>query len=433
MDSRRQGQALANVLILTLLTTAFLIAGVRFVTDSLKQGRLNRRDNQIYNVGLAGISHAVSWLRKQATKPVTRFDPRAVAEPDEDTETIAADEQIGLCAEFVLDASTNLWARYEIGRSSNAPARGVFPQGASHPNTTVYPNGIRWVAKDIGKQRGLAAGEAWSIQCKAYTFTKAGGQTFMTDTKRKAILLEAEIRRAAIHTREAALYSFNASTATDTVLLEDAGSGSCTINVLDGIGRPYWSNTDKVTLAGGPIFGTPPLASEKNKSVASDPLFVDPNLAEQLIYVFGTSDLEAVKAMAANVYVNSADLPQPMPANAFTYFDGDLDFDGSPVLGGGGILFVEGDLMIDDGSNLQSFNGLIFTTGKYAQRHKSTVTGGVICGGTAEVHGHGSGKEAVLSYSKDKLDSVASILDDYRLEHATIKVLPDNISPQPTF
>jgi hypothetical protein len=96
-------------------------------------------------------------------------------------------------------------------------------------------------------------------------------------------------------------------------------------------------------------------------------------------------------------------------------------------------LFVEGDLMIDASTTLQQFDGLIFTTGNYAQRHKSTVTGGVMCGGTAEVHGHGASKEATLRYSKAKLDAVSSILDDYRLEHATVKVLPDNLSPQPTF
>lgn len=432
MLSRRRGQALANVLILTLMTTAFLVVGVQFVTDSLKQGRLNRRDNQIYNVGLAGLNHAVSWLRKQATKPVTRFDPRSTTDPDEESETTAVDESIGLCAEFVLDAKANLWARYEIGRSANAPARTGVPVGATHTDTTLYPNGIRWVAQDIGKQRGLAAGEAWAIQCKAYTFTKAGGLTFATDTKRKSLILEAEIRRASINTREAALYCFKQSTAADTVKFDVQGAGSCVVDVLDGIGRPYWCNTNMVTLVGLPGFGTPPLPAEQNKNAATDPLYVDPDLANQLIYVFGTSDLEGVKSMAANVYDNEGDIPQPMPANAFIYFDGNLVFDGSPDLSGGGILFVEGDMKIE-ASTLQSYNGLIFTTGRYDQRHKSTVTGGVICGGTAEVHGHGAGKEASLRYSKDKLDSVASILDDYRLEHATIKVLPDNIRPQPSF
>ena len=66
----RSGQALLNVLLFALVTTAFLTVGTRFVSGALKQGRAAKGDAQVYNVARAGITHAVSWLQKQSVQPV---------------------------------------------------------------------------------------------------------------------------------------------------------------------------------------------------------------------------------------------------------------------------------------------------------------------------------------------------------------------------
>lgn len=416
-----------------IVTTIFLITGTQFVSNSLKAGRAARKDGQLFNVALAGINHAISWLKRQPSQPVTVFDPKAnTNDPDEEPETPPGEEPIGLVNEFLIDAQNNVWGRYEVARSLNAPARSPLPTTGPR-DTTHYPGGIGWYAEDIGRQRGQAAGTVWRFRCRGYVFTKKDGYTVWTDPKARKTTLEAEVRRTTPNFRETALYSFWKNSATNAVKLEAKDPNTLKIDVADGTARPWWTWTDAVTETGTIDYSTPvPLTSLKNQA-SPGPTFVDTNLGGQLQHVFGTSDLEAVKSLADVVADVAAGkpVPQPMPTNKFLYIKGNTTFDGSGLtLDGSGILFVDGDLVIDSGTLEQKWNGLIFTTGTYTQKNKSTVVGAVMAGNKVTMKGE-DGKEAVLRFSENELTLAFSSLAEYRLEHATIKVIDDGATPSP--
>ena len=61
-------------------------------------------------------------------------------------------------------------------------------------------------------------------------------------------------------------------------------------------------------------------------------------------------------------------------------------------------------------------------TGHLQVEKACELTGAVICGGTAEIHGY-DGAPARVLYSKAALDRVNAMLGTYRVARSTIRVL----------
>ncbi|MEB3328257.1 MAG: hypothetical protein VKQ33_03375 [Candidatus Sericytochromatia bacterium] len=423
----RPGIALFQVLIFAAITTIFLVAGVQFVTASLKEGRATRRDSRVYGVALAGISHAVAWLKRQPYQPALVFDPQATGlDADETPDTPAVDEQLGLVHEYPLDPVRQLWGRYEVGRSANAPARGSVTQPGAR-DVTRYPAGVTWVARDIGRQRGAEAGTTWLVRSRGYVFSKADGRTFDTDPGKRALTLEAEVPLVRARHRQAALYGFSPSAATLTA----AAPGTLTLEVLDGSGRPWWLRTTTVTISGTVATGQGALPPLSGQTQVASPTWVDGTAAAQWRHLFGASDLGGVRGLATHAMdLTAGQVLATPPTHAFTYVKGDASFGAGAPLAGSGILFVEGDLTIDGGTVLQAWKGLIVTTGAYTQRHRSTVVGGVVAGGPVTLVGD-TGKEAVLRYSRAELELAMRLVTGYRLDYATVHALDDGAEPSP--
>ncbi|MEB3223028.1 MAG: hypothetical protein VKS61_13205 [Candidatus Sericytochromatia bacterium] len=424
----RPGIALFQVLMFAAITTIFLVAGSQFVMGSLKEGRASRRDSQVYNVALAGINHAVAWLKRQPYQPVQVFDPRATGlDADEAADTPAADEQLGLAYEYPVDSGRQIWGRYEVGRSAAAPARGSVAHAGAR-DATRYPDGVTWVAQDIGRQRGGEAGATWLVRSRGYIFSKADGLTFDTDPAKRSLTLEAEVPLVRARYRQAALYGFSGSAATLTATAPNA----LTLDVLDGTGRPWWLRTTTVTTSGTVATGQAVLPPLSGQTQAASATFVDPTAVNQWRHLFGASDLAAVRGLASQAVDLTAgqSLGAGLATHTFTYVKGNPTFGASPPLSGSGILFVEGDLTIDGGTSLQSWKGMIVTTGAYTQRNRSTVVGGVVAGGAATLVGD-TGKEATLRYSQAELELAMRLVSGYRLDYATVHALEDGVEPSP--
>lgn len=439
MALQRPGMALLNVLLLTLVTTAMLVVGVQFVSSALKQGRQARGDTQVYNVARAGITHAVSWLQKQASQPVLVFDPKSNTQnPEEDPETPSGEEQLGLVSEFEIDPGHNLWGRYEVGRSAQpprpAPARDNLAAG---PHSSLYADPITWTAEDVSAERGgRAAGSVWRVRSRGYVFERPTRLTPFNGPGVRILqkmTLEAEIRRTALVYKEAALYDFvdpAAPASLQGVQVDVHAHGDRTnteLSVADGTGYAYWAGTsliatDRVDWKGGNNVLGPVLAGASNPTSAT---YVSPRLADELRDIFGVPDLGKLKEMAARYYEDPIDLPQPLPTMDFVYVkpnSGVLTFNGTPQLNGGGVLVVEGDLHLKGDTATQRWDGLIFVTGNFEMERACDVTGAVICGGTALIHGY-EGQVARLRYSKATLDRVNAQLSTYRVARSTIRVI----------
>ncbi|MDB5096991.1 MAG: hypothetical protein JWM80_1412 [Cyanobacteria bacterium RYN_339] len=429
---QRSGQALLNVLLFALVTTAFLTVGIRMVVGSLQQGRDAKGDAQVYNVARAGLTHAVSWLQKQPVQPVQVFDPKAnLGNPEEEAETAAEEEQLGLVHEFEIDHDRKLWARYEVARSTTAPARGAMADG---PHSPLYADPIAWSAEDVsGSRGGRPPGTVWRVRSRAYLFERPLATTpFSPKHVLQHMTLEAEIRRTAMQFREAALYDFldpHQPAALGGVHVDVHAHGDRTnteLGVADGTGYAIWSASglvatdheawkDGANLMGATLAGS---------------AAVSPKLADQLHDVFGVSDLGKLREMAVHYYEDAIDLPQPQPPMDFIYLKpngGGITFDGAPQLDGGGVLVVEGNLHLKGDQQLQRWQGLVFVTGHLQVEKACELTGAVICGGTAEIHGY-EGKPARVLYSKAVLERVNAMLGTYRVARSTIRVI-DGVAP----
>lgn len=435
---RRRGIALVNVLIFASFTTLFVIAGIQFTQHAMKGSRKATPNAQVYNVARAGINHAVFWLQKQTVQPVTVFDPKANTNlPDEDPETRPTEEQLGLVNEFVIDAARNVWGRYEVGRSTfitpaTARPTAVPTDGAA---SALYP-AVTWTAEDVSRRRGEAQdGKVWLLRCRAYVFQKDSTNTVFSlapdayTRPRETLTLEAEARMASLNFRNAALYSFREDDGNDQVEFKENNSVKPRLEVETGAtGRNYWYNTDDINNSSEVSLGTPdPAGSLMGQNDPAASTYVNPSLPAQLSYVFGQSNLEAVKGMADSFYTAVADVPSPLPSMSFVYLKGtSFTFNSSKQLNGGGILFVEGDLTIDGGSIEHNWDGLIFVTGDYTQKKKSTVTGSVMVGGYAKMEAD-SGKIAKITYSDNTLNLVKAKLGSYRMERSTLREVPENV------
>lgn len=440
----RQGMALVNVLMFTFFTTVFLIVGSQFIQGAVKHGRKSNSSAQVYNVALAGINHAVQWLQKQSNQPVLVFDPKVAdpaLNPDEESETAAAEENLGLVHEFTIDPNRNLWGRYEVGRSSWAPSPAptrspnVGYEGAYSP--LYASDALTWTAEDVSRQRGAADnGLIWRIRSRGYIFERDSASTPFSPSSPKPLeqmTLQAEVKLTAFKFPTAALYSFSDGDNDPEVDFNDNNGGKPTLRVDDGTARNYWLHTDDTspeTLSDDCDCGSSPLSSLQDQSNSSSATFVDPSLSAQLAFVFGTSDLDAIRSMADAYYNNNNDVPTPLPAMSFVYIKPSgggqkITFNGSKVLAGGGILFVEGNLKLDGNSVPQDWDGLIFVTGNYEQLKTSTVTGSVMVGRKITMDADGVKVPSII-YSANQLDLVNRQLGNYRLERSTIKVVEDD-------
>lgn len=436
--AKRPGVALLNVLFFTFVTAAFLVVGAQLVTNALKAGRNAKGDAQVYNVARAGIAHAVSWLQRQDEQPVLVFDPKAHADsPEEDPETPAGEEQLGLVHEFRIDPTRNLWGRYEVARSAAtpnpAPARGGLAQG---PASILHPGAVSWTAEDVSLQRGSrVAGTVWRVRSRGYVFERKRPQDAFDPaalTPHQVMTLETEVRRGAFRFRDAALYGFIAqddpARVNDThVDLHAHGDKANTLLEAPGGGNAYQLHTDRVKLdraewQDGTSITAPAIAG------ASDPAgmnFVQADLPAQLKDVFGVPDMLKLKELATSYFEDPFDLPQPMPAMGFVYLrpdGGKVVFDGAPQLGGGGVLVIEGDCHIKGENATQTFDGLLFVTGHLEIEKAATITGAVMAAKTVEIHGT-DGKPAVLRYSKATLDRVNAQLGSYREARSSLRII----------
>lgn len=430
--------ALINVLFLAIVTTVFLGAASSMVAGSMREGRKVRGAQQAYNVAQAGLNEALSWLRKQELKPVTRFDiveDTATAYPE------TWNEQIGLVKEWEVDPAQRIWARFEVGRSSNAPARA----GAAGSLTAGSPAGKNWTAEDISRQRGYTSpGVVWLLRSRGFVYKRPPSATQWTAAAKpiQEAYLETEVQLTNFNAREAAIYSFVDATDAGTVPTDAScgqtgghiqvhahggSAGNVRVELEQGMGYTIWSNTPESKVQtdngdGSTIFGP----AAHGVTTTSHDRYVAPDLATQLDFAFGVQDLTSARSLASFYYDASSPPTGSLPQMSFTYInaigmpDDTMVFNSSsPRLAGGGILFVEGNLKLDGTSVSQVWDGLIFVTGNYFQYNATRLTGGVMCGGKVRVHGTAS-KVAEVRFSREAIASVCRKLATYREHRATV-------------
>ena len=368
------GTALVVAIFFTILGLGLILSGsIVMEAASKKSEVLFRLDGQARQFAEAGLIDAVSWFRRQTTQPVTSFQPEldTLANPPVlDTD----DPAIGIVRQFEI--SRGIWGRYEVRR--------FVPNVSPAEDET----------DDISTQRGaVAAGTVWRLVSRGFVFRMVDPSVDFNVLPNQVLgteVMETEIRRMTLAPPSQAAICVDRA---DQCAINNRG------RVLGGVGAgiAYPSGTGSVGT-GGEITGSPSRVGVSGYDASVDA-------------VFGL-DIESLRSLADDRIVTDAEFPSPVPNNQVLFVDADLDFDLARPLKGTGIVYVNGDVTIQPGSN-SFFNGLLYVHGNLVVNAPAILRGTFIVTGKVVVQGLGDYAE--VEYDDGILNALMVEVGQYRV------------------
>ncbi len=369
-----------------ILATSLMLAGL----VAMKSNRLTvetwfRMRGQAKAFAKAGLVEALSWFRKQSTQPVTTFapkkDPSAVP-PILDTD----DPTIGLVRDFEISGA--LWGRYEIPLSE---------------------------VEDISSSRGAASGSGtvWKILSKGIVYKRIDSNVSYDQAPNQVLArgkLLTEIRRFAL--TPPAKAAICAPRGSDIAITGSnariMGGAMPALAFIRNTGSPSVSGA---TLQGG-TYVIPP--------DPSDPI---PTVEETFgtEAVFGGVSEEDIRSMADLVVTSNSQFPVPVPPNTVVFADCDLSFSTTHPLklsNGAAIIYVTGDVTVNQGINPCYFSGFLYVKGDFSMRATSVLRGQVIVLGDVSVSA--TADTAEVDYDEPVLNVLMEEIGQYRISRAII-------------
>jgi len=364
-----------------------LLAMYQGLTTSVKETRFQLRyAGQAENVARAGLIDAINWFRRQESQPVCNIsNPDSAFNPKYSTNTAQSDtidESIGIVKEYVLSENDKIWARYEVKKQSTGP----YDPHAVHDITGE---------RIEGHQNG--EGLCWYIESAGYVFIRRSTSVAFNQPPNEIIgraRVATEIRRLDLSLPADAAYFVN----------DGGSSGSRTVEIFsqgrvigeNNIGCARYSGEKPRVYSGGQVTGSPKYQNWVGPPTCSS--------------IFGVEEDELKNL--ADYYVNSvSELPSEYPSMALVFIDNSATFDATHKLRGGGILYVNGDLTLESGSNTL-FSGLIYVTGKIYIYGPALISGAVV--GYEGMELRGAGDVAQIEFDNTILDSVRQQICQYR-------------------
>ncbi len=383
---RPGGSALIMGLVFAILATSLMLAGlVAMQSNRLTGETWFRMRGQASAFAKAGLVEALSWFRKQSAQPVTTFAPKkdtTAVPPILDTD----DPSIGLVREFEISGA--LWGRYEVPLSE---------------------------VEDISSSRGVPAGSGtvWKLVSRGIVFKRVSPSVPYNQAPNQVLArgeLATEIRRFALTPpAKAAICSPQGSSiAISGTNSQIMGGSMPALAYLRNTGSPSVSGS---TIQGG-TYVIPP--------DPSDPI---PTVEEAFgtEAVFGGVNEEDIRSMADLVVTSNAQFPSPVPPNTVVFADCDLSFSTAHPLklsNGSAIIYVKGNVTIQQGVNPCYFSGFLYVTGNFSMRATSVLRGQVVALGS--VHVSTSADTAEVDYDEAILNVLMEEIGQYRISRAII-------------
>jgi hypothetical protein len=370
----------SGTILLIVLFVSLAMSGLIFVGGLLLESSKNQAETQFRAVGQArsvaraGLIDAFSWYRRQSTQPVTQFAPildLGADPPILDTE----DPAVGLVRHFKI--SGNIWARYEVKKVDT-----------KNPHLQV---------RDVSALRGLAGtGQAWYLASWGAVFRREDDQKGYKESPNRLLGTAqafTEIRRMTLSPPgEAAINSARGDNVVLTTRTRVVGGDASAVVFPIGTGN---------VSAQGEISGSPALAPVAGYDDSPEAVFGVP--------------YAQLKSLADDVYMNPSEFPSPMPQDSLLIVEGDLTFDDTRPLRGTGVIYVNGNVVVD-ASPRNFFNGMLYVTGNLLVRAPSIVRGTIVARGSIRVEG--SGDYAEVEYDKKVLSALMVSMGQYRISKA---------------
>ena len=369
------GTILIIVLFISMAMAGLIfVGGLGLASYKAKSETEFRCLGQARNVARAGLIDAFSWFRRQSSQPVTAFAP--VRDENADPPVLDTENpEIGLVRQFEI--SGDIWARYEVKKLD-----------LKNPKLQV---------RDVSLFRGLTGlGQAWFLGSRGVVFRRVDEERDFNE-KPNHVLGTAkaftEIRRMTLAPPgEAALNASRGDRVTLTTRTRLIGG--------DGAAVVYPLGTGNVTVQ-GEISGSPALAPVASYDASEEAVFGMP--------------LAQLKSLADDIITNPAEFPSPIPRDSLLIMQGDLTFNDLLPLRGTGVLYVQGNLVVDS-SPKNFFNGMLYVTGNLTFRAPSLLRGTIVCRGTVCVEG--SGDYAEIEYDSSVLSGLMVTMGQYRISKA---------------
>lgn len=400
MLSNQRGSAiLVIVFLIAIMAFAMTAVNLSKASNRTVKSQLNN-NTQAVDVARAGLQHAVSWFREKGM--VSRVEPNTpytetnfncciVFDPNENGQP--------LFGEFKLGESNNLWASYTVARQT-PDSTTMDPQAVHDVTSLRVPGGLP------------GTGQVWQITSVGRIFQRTPNQP---DKEISKATVSTEIRRINLRTSNAAV------TVDDLAAMKQMDQTKYRIRGGDQseAGIAFYKNSEEGTLND--------LTKQTLPNVTGNPALMHfPNNTPEISIpnVFGMS-LSDLKSYADFSVTKVSDLPSPYPRMALVVIDPPpnevVTFNDKHPLNGGGILVINGGLVIDN-SATTTFSGLIYVTRNVTIQGAVSITGAVISGGSS-FRLSGSGDIATVQYDSGILQTVRQQLGNYRENKSSYRVL----------
>jgi hypothetical protein len=362
------GMAMVMALFFTIIATGLVMSGIVMMSATEKKTEVGFRMNgQARQFARAGLIDTLAWFRRQSTQPVSNFTPvrdLLVNPPVIDTD----DPTIGIVREFEINGS--LWGRYEIRRTE---------------------------VRDVSAERKMVGiGIVWYLRSWGYVFRRHDSTMPYNQEPNRVLAvnsLETEIRRMTLAAPgAAALCSENGGA---TVI----GNKGSLAGLSTGAGLFYKAGTGSPSfLSGSTVTGSP--------NASSSSIYDSTCQA-----VFGVSEQE-LRSLSDDRITTNAAFPSPVPKNYLLFVDTNVTFDITRPLRGSGIVYVNGDLTVNSGSN-SFFSGFLYVKGNLILHAPASISGTVVVRGSVDVSGVGD--KAEIYFDDGTLSALRTEVGQYRL------------------
>lgn len=439
-------------MLIVAVMTITLVMSIGFTQNSMRAGRKVSHATQAYNVARGGLVDTIAWFKRQKDQPVTAFTPvyRADNPLKGDTNDPyqidpggagVGKDNLGIVQEFEIDHDQNLWARYEVGKITKLgrDAKGQLRDYTIRSNQKD-PATNQWVwqqpdqaiadayegVQDLTEEYGLQGqGLLWRIRSHGYVYRKdptASAATRFYQYPNEVLAqteLDTEIFRLQVRDYGAAIVGDDGANITLRSTGQIAGG--------DGFAL-IWNKNPCNPPAPDPLFtsnqpsayhclGVPPMPGASP----------EPPNSLDWYEVFGVSDGSVIANLADSkgtdhTSVNGAPMSlvylKP-PAGTPVYFRDARTGPTDHPLYGGGILVVDGDMVVNNwGTN--TWNGVIYVTGNLTISCLSNFSGETI------VRGKIDWRPTDIEYNPSILSTVRQRLCQYRERRAPIQVTSED-------
>jgi hypothetical protein len=370
-------------ILFTIVTFGIVVSGTLMLRATQQKTETNFRfHGQAAQFAGAGLTEALGWFRRQASQPVTTFNPlrnTTVTPQILDTD----DTDIGLVRDFEI--SGVVWGRYE-----------VWKQWDTDPDATRLAWRRKMQVADVSSLRGATgSGTVWRLRSVGYVYRRVSPAVAF-DVPPNSVLgtevVEVELRRLTLAPPgSAAICSYSGS--------------SCTTNskvrVLGGSGAGIFYRT-----AGGPPVVAPGSVTGSPYLAPSTTYYGD------VASVFGVTATE-LRSLADDRISSDAAFPSPIPSKTLYYAEvPTLNFTSARRLQGNAIVYVKGNVVIAQGSN-SFFTGLLYVEGNVTINAPTEFNGTLIVTGSIALSGVSDFVN--VSYDAASLNTLRTEIGQYRL------------------